>query len=134
MLGEISYYKQSLKIGMDCRDTGLGWIIRKLNSLIVTSNSTQPHKDPLNPVINDHEYEFPQFLDKKSKEFLVLKTILEEQLELLMEQKRKFVNEIGQHSSGGTTTPGSGNLKSVNSNRGFCMSATSGAGWTSAKA
>ena len=81
MLGEISYYKQSLKIGMDCRDTGLGWIIKKLNSLIVTSNSTQPHKDPLNPVINDHEYEFPQFLDKKSKEFLVLKTILEEQLQ-----------------------------------------------------
>lgn len=37
MVGEISYYKMSLKVGMDCRDTGLGWILKKLRALLVTN-------------------------------------------------------------------------------------------------
>lgn len=34
MIGEISFYKTSLKIGIDCRDSGLGWILKKLRSLL----------------------------------------------------------------------------------------------------
>ena len=34
MIGQISYYKNSLKIGVDCRDSGLGWILKKLRSLL----------------------------------------------------------------------------------------------------
>ncbi len=33
MAGEICFYKTSLKIGMDCRDNGLGWILKKLRQL-----------------------------------------------------------------------------------------------------
>ncbi len=40
MVGEISYYKMSLKVGMDCRDTGLGWILKKLKALLIKG-----HKD-----------------------------------------------------------------------------------------
>jgi hypothetical protein len=82
MVGEISYYKLSLKIGMDCRDSGLGWILKKLRSLIngdkdISNNSTftpsqlasiganQPCGN--NAPIKDEEYEFPLYLDKKSK-------------------------------------------------------------------
>jgi hypothetical protein len=39
MVGEVSYYKASLKIGIDCRDTGLGWILKKLRSLLGVGNA-----------------------------------------------------------------------------------------------
>ncbi len=53
MVGQISYYKTSLKLGMDCRDTGLGWILKKLRALIVNKdkentingNTSTPSKD-----------------------------------------------------------------------------------------
>jgi hypothetical protein len=35
MVGEISYYKMTLRVGMDCRDTGMGWILKKLRALLV---------------------------------------------------------------------------------------------------
>lgn len=38
MVGEISYYKTSLKIGIDCRDSGLGWILKRLRSLLGGGN------------------------------------------------------------------------------------------------
>lgn len=38
MVGEISYYKTSLKIGVDCRDSGLGWILKRLRSLLGGGN------------------------------------------------------------------------------------------------
>ncbi len=91
MVGEISYYKMTLKIGMDCRDTGLGWVLKKLQSLLLNTREKDSQSSSLTPH-KEEEYEFPLYLDKKSKEFLILKTHLEDQLEQLMEQKRKFVN------------------------------------------
>lgn len=34
MVGEVAYYKMSLRIGLDCRDTGLGWILKRLRELV----------------------------------------------------------------------------------------------------
>lgn len=28
------YYKQSLKVGVDCRDSGLGWVLKKLKGVV----------------------------------------------------------------------------------------------------
>lgn len=33
LVGELSYYKMTLKVGVDCRDSGLGWVLRKLKEL-----------------------------------------------------------------------------------------------------
>lgn len=33
MVGEVAYYKMSLRVGLDCRDTGLGWILKRLAEL-----------------------------------------------------------------------------------------------------
>ena len=41
-------------------------------------------------------YEFPAYLDKKGKLFLIQKAQTDEEKEILLEQKRKFVNEIGR--------------------------------------
>jgi hypothetical protein len=93
MVGEISYYKITLKVGMDCRDTGLGWVLKKLRALLInTRDKDSTQQTSSHSAHNEEEYEFPLYLDKKSKEFLIVKTHLEDQLEQLMEQKRKFVN------------------------------------------
>jgi hypothetical protein len=89
MVGEISYYKMTLKVGMDCRDTGLGWVLKKLGTLLVKNKDKDPTQlSSSHSVHKEEEYEFPMYLDKKSKEFLIVKTHLENQLEQLMEQKR----------------------------------------------
>lgn len=44
-------------------------------------------------------YEYPQFLDRRCRLFLVQKAQSEEEEEQLLEEKRKFVNEIGRASS-----------------------------------
>ena len=46
-------------------------------------------------------YEYPQFLDRKCRLFLVQKAASEEQEEQLLQEKRKFVNQIGRNSSEG---------------------------------
>lgn len=33
LVGELSYYKMTLKVGVDCRDSGLGWVLRRLKEL-----------------------------------------------------------------------------------------------------
>ncbi len=58
VLTEKSYYKISLKNGVDCRESGLGWIIKKL----------QVKEEDIN------EIQFPLYLDKKSRQYLVSKT------------------------------------------------------------
>lgn len=71
MVGQIAYYKKTLKVGKDCRDTGLGWILKKLRLTFMRENdgvSAAFHKED--------EQQFPSYLDKKSKEFLVVKTQL----------------------------------------------------------
>ena len=42
MVGEISYYKMTLKVGMDCRDTGLGWVLKKLRNILVNTRNKDP--------------------------------------------------------------------------------------------
>jgi hypothetical protein len=37
-------------------------------------------------------YEYPQYMDKKSRVFLIQKALSEDEEEALLEQKRKFVN------------------------------------------
>jgi len=32
-VGEGSYYRMSLKVGMDCRDSGLGWVLKSLKDV-----------------------------------------------------------------------------------------------------
>lgn len=34
MVGEVAYYKMSLRVGLDCRDSGLGWILKRLGELV----------------------------------------------------------------------------------------------------
>ena len=70
MVGEISFYKMSLRVGMDCRDTGLGWILKKLRALLVNREKDQiPALNGPSTVASnkEEEYEFPLYLDKKSK-------------------------------------------------------------------
>lgn len=57
MVAEKIYYKISLKNGNDVRDTGLVWIIRRL----------QIKEDDM------IHYDYPQFLDKKCRLFLIQK-------------------------------------------------------------
>jgi hypothetical protein len=38
MIGEVCFYKTSLKLGMDVRDNGLGWILRKLRQIVGIDN------------------------------------------------------------------------------------------------
>jgi hypothetical protein len=76
---ETVYYRTSLKSGLDCRDTGLVWVIKKLG----LREEDLPH------------IEFPEYLDKKSKLYLLLKAQSEDALELLLQEKKQFVNEIG---------------------------------------
>lgn len=130
MVGEITYYKMTLKIGMDCRDTGLGWVLKKLRALLVTrdqDNSQLLQGQYHSPPSKEEEYEFPTYLDKKSKEFLILKTHLEDQLERLMEQKRRFVNEIGQ--SAASSAAHHNELPKANFNRTSLIGINPG-GWT----
>ena len=34
MVGEMSYYQSSLKAGVDCRETGLSWILKYIREMI----------------------------------------------------------------------------------------------------
>lgn len=76
MVAEKVYYKISLKNGTDVRESGLGWIIKKLQ----IKEGDMSH------------YEYPQYMDKKSRVFLIQKALSEDEEEALLEQKRKFVN------------------------------------------
>jgi len=33
LVGEGSYYRMSLRVGMDCRDSGLGWVLKGLRDV-----------------------------------------------------------------------------------------------------
>ncbi len=70
------YFTISLKNGVDCRESGLSWVIKKLIAM----------KFPLEIL------EFPSYLDKKSKAYILKKVELENSLEDLMNTKRHFVN------------------------------------------
>lgn len=76
MQAENLYFKVTLKNGADVRETGLVWVVQKLEM----KESDMSH------------YEFPSYLDKKSRYFLILKAENEEEKEILLEEKRKFVN------------------------------------------
>ena len=62
LVAEKTYYLTSLKKGVDCRDAGLVWVIRKLGF----TEADLPH------------IEFPEYLDKKSKSYLLKRALLEE--------------------------------------------------------
>lgn len=62
MMAQKLYYKISLKNGNDVRQTGLVWIVKKL----------QIKEEDIDG------YEFPVFLDKKCKAFLVHKAASEQ--------------------------------------------------------
>jgi hypothetical protein len=83
MMAEKLYFKISLRNGNDVRESGLVWIIKRL----------QVKEDDM------AHYEYPQFLDRRCRLFLVQKAASEEEEEQLLEDKRKFVNEIGRTSS-----------------------------------
>ena len=83
MLAEKLYFKISLRNGNDVRESGLVWVIKKLQ----IKEEDMSH------------YDYPSFLDRRCRLFLVQKAASEEEEELLLEQKRKFVNEIGRASS-----------------------------------
>ena len=76
MLAEKLYFKISLKNGNDVRESGLVWVIKKLQ----IKEEDMGH------------YEYPAFLDRRCRLFLVQKAASEEEEELLLEEKRKFVN------------------------------------------
>lgn len=61
MMAEKLYYKISLRNGNDVRETGLVWIVKKL----------QIKEEDIDG------YEFPAFLDKKCKAFLIHKAASE---------------------------------------------------------
>lgn len=61
MVAEKLYYKISLRNGNDVRETGLVWIVKKL----------QIKEEDI------EGYEFPCFLDKKCKAFLIHKAASE---------------------------------------------------------
>jgi hypothetical protein len=63
ILAEKTYYKISLKIGNDVRESGLVWIIKNLHIKEKDMNS----------------YEFPEYLDPKSRLFLIQKAMNEDQ-------------------------------------------------------
>lgn len=52
MVAEMSYFKQSLKVGVDCRDSGLGWVLKKLRHLSSSTNGNgnSGDKESLNNV------------------------------------------------------------------------------------
>jgi hypothetical protein len=68
MLAEKLYYKISLKNGNDVRENGLVWIIKKL----------QIKEDDM------AHYEYPVFLDRKCRLFIVQKAASEEEEEQLL--------------------------------------------------
>lgn len=72
VLAEIAYYKISLKFGIDCRETGLVWIIKRLG---LQESDIQVA-------------EFPTYLDKKSKLYLINKAKNEDALEKLVREKK----------------------------------------------
>jgi len=65
------------------RECGLVWVIKLLR---ITEKEI------------DH-YEYPPFLDRRSRLFLVQKAAVEEEERSLLEEKRKFVNLIGKSTS-----------------------------------
>lgn len=98
LIGEKTYYKITLKNGTDCRESGLGWVIKKL----------QIKEEDFN------NYDYPTYLDKKSKMFLIQKSSNDQEEEQLLEEKRKFVNEIGKSSNHSPELPNKPN--SINKN------------------
>lgn len=85
VLAETEYFKISLRNGNDVREGGLVWLIKALR---VGEESV-------------HLFEFPPFLDRRSRIFLVQKARGEEEEQRLLDEKRKFVNLIGKSSEVG---------------------------------
>ena len=69
MQAEQIYYKNTLKNGSDVRESGLAWVIKKLN----IKEDDMSH------------FEFPNYLDRKSRFFLIQRTGTEEDQEVLLE-------------------------------------------------
>lgn len=77
------YFQTTLRNGNDVRESGLVWVVKRLG---VREQDMQ-------------HYDYPAYLDRRSRLFLVQKANSEQEEELLLEEKRRFVNEIGRTSS-----------------------------------
>ena len=55
MVGEISYFKMTLKVGMDCKDTGLGWVLKKLRALLVNTRDKDTTQQPASLTTTTHK-------------------------------------------------------------------------------
>lgn len=75
---ELLFHRLSLKIGIDCREHGLSWLIMELKR----------RGDKVT------EESLPNFLDKRSKEYLLNKTHHEQVLDQLVREKFEFVKLI----------------------------------------
>jgi len=75
---ELLFHRLSLKIGIDCRESGLSWLIMELKR----------RGDKVT------EESLPNYLDKRSKEYLLNKTHHEQVLDQLVREKFEFVKLI----------------------------------------
>ncbi|CAD8054231.1 unnamed protein product [Paramecium sonneborni] len=79
----INFYFQVLKNGQDVRNTGIAWVISRLNSLNEKSTNQS----------------FPEYLDQKAKEYLLQKATMLQEIEQLEKELSESFKQYKQEQS-----------------------------------
>ncbi|CAD8140295.1 unnamed protein product [Paramecium octaurelia] len=79
----INFYFQVLKNGQDVRNTGIAWVVSRLNSLNEKSSYSC----------------FPEYLDQKSKEFLLQKALMLQEIDQLEKELSESFKQYKQEQS-----------------------------------